>query len=70
MRALPIIIPPHFLRILVIKLALNAEVLPHLDEVERVIRSVPHIAQLILDLQHDDRAAVCKEEGLYYWRKG
>lgn len=43
MRAFPIIIPPYFLRILVVKLAHNAQVLPHLDKVESMLGCVSDV---------------------------
>lgn len=35
-----------------------------------MLGGVSDVAELVLDLEHDDRSAVGKEEGLYDWCKG
>lgn len=70
MRTLPIIVAPYLLRILVVEFAYNPQVFPHLDEVKSMLWGVSDVAELVLDLEHDDRSAVGKEEGLYDWCKG
>lgn len=35
-----------------------------------MLGGVSHVAELVLDLEHDDRSAVGEEEGLDYWCKG
>lgn len=70
MRTLPIIVPPYLLRILVVEFAYNAQVFPHLDEVESMFWGVSDVAELVLDLEHYDRPSVGKEEGLDDWCKG
>ena len=69
-RSVPIVLLPIAVGVFIVKIALDFEVLPHLEQVESMLVVFAVWAELILDLEQDDVASVYFQEGFDYLRQG